>query len=148
MGVSSDSLVDRLVAAGFEVLEAPYRGGGTPSEAVAWRCVSSSLVRPSYVISHDAEDGIRELDVNWRRLARQCGAVGVDGTVLISLTKLAPGGSGWALVSLPEGPLDLGALGPNPGDPEFVTMAKNGEILCAVTAEEYGMWIISSRLEN
>jgi hypothetical protein len=137
-----DSRIRRLGAAGFLVLEVPFQGAGLPSEREVWRRVSSSIVQPSYEVAHTADEGSVDLATHWRELAIECGAVSDDGHVLMGLTRADPSEVGWCLVALPEGPIDLDELGPNPGEPEFVAMSITGEIACAVTAEEYAAWIV------
>jgi len=148
LGTLAGSQVGRLEAAGFVVIEALYRSTDIPEESVAWRRVTSSLAKPNYTVPHGAGDGLRGLEANWRRIAIECGAVAADGRVLVSLTKLGSGGGGWTLVSLPQEPIDMSRLGPHSNEPEFVAMSTTGNLICGVTAEEYEMWIICTRLDS
>lgn len=136
------SLVDRLGAAGFRVLQAPYAAPGLPSGTAAWRPVISSLAHPACRIGHDEADGPARLEREWRRLLVEHRVVSGDGRLLVSLS----GEDGaWALVRLPDAPIRLGELGPYPGEPEFVAMSVTGDAVCGVTVEEYDMWIICTR---
>jgi hypothetical protein len=135
-----------LVAAGFEVLEASDMAEGLPSEHAAWKPIVSSLARPEWSVALTANDAVEQVERQWRRLVHEQGLASGDGTLLISLTRQDDDG-GWVVVRLPEGPLALDALGPNPGEPEFVAMSLAGDVVCGVTAEEYELWVVCARLD-
>ncbi|SCL67287.1 hypothetical protein GA0070603_4437 [Micromonospora chersina] len=136
------SSIDRLGAAGLEVLESPFAPPGLPSVTAAWRPVISSLAQPTCRIGHDEEDGQAKLEREWRRLLVEHRVVTGDGRLLVSLSG---GDAAWALVRLPCEPVRLGELGPYPGQPEFVAMSVAGDAVCGVTVEEYDIWIICTR---
>ncbi|BCL12609.1 hypothetical protein GCM10017556_03480 [Micromonospora sagamiensis] len=133
-------------AAGFQVLEASEIAEGLPSEQAAWKPVISSLARPEWSVALAANDAVEQVERQWRRLVHERGLARGDGTLLISLTR-QDGDGGWALVRLPDGPLVLDALGPNPGEPEFVAMSLAGDVVCGVTAEECELWVVCARLD-
>lgn len=135
-------MMDRLRAAGLEVLESPYAAPGIPSCMAAWRPVISALAQPTCRIAHDEEDAPARVEREWRRLLVEHRVVTDDGRLLVSLSGR---GGDWALVRLPHEPVRLGELGPDPGQPEFVAMSVAGDAVCGVTAEEYDMWVICTR---
>jgi hypothetical protein len=67
--------------------------------------------------------------------------VDADGTFLIAVSRALP----WMRVRLGE-QLRLSQVlvpdGGRPGHAEFVTMAQDGSCLCAVTTEEYAVWVL------
>ncbi|MFF5075294.1 hypothetical protein ACFY2R_29945 [Micromonospora olivasterospora] len=116
------------------------------SEQAAWKPIVSSLARPEWSVALTANDAVEQVERQWRRLVHERGLASGDGTLLISLTRQDDDG-GWVVVRLPDGPLVLDALGPNPGEPEFVAMSLVGDVVCGVTAEEYELWVVCARLD-
>ncbi|MEU8388192.1 hypothetical protein [Micromonospora sp. NPDC048842] len=89
---------------------------------------------------------MEQVERRWRRLVHERGLTSDDGTLLISLTGQRDD-RGWVAVRMPDEPLALDALGPNPGEPEFVAMSLAGDVVCGVTAEEYELWVVCARLD-
>lgn len=136
----------RLEAAGFQVVEASGVAEGLPSEQAAWKPVVSSLARPEWSVALGVDDALEQVERQWRRLVNERLLPSGAGTLLISLTRQDDDDEGWALVRLPDRPLTLDALGPHPGEPEFVAMSLRGDVVCGVTAEEYELWVVCTRL--
>ncbi|ORT55604.1 hypothetical protein [Streptomyces sp. CB03238] len=71
--------------------------------------------------------------------------LGEDGVFLIDVAGAWTGGTPrrWTRVKL-TGRWDLaGVLGERPGEPEFVTLSMDGDILLGVTTEEDEVWLIA-----
>ncbi|MBQ0981180.1 MULTISPECIES: hypothetical protein [Micromonospora] len=132
--------------AGFHVLEAYDMAEGLPSEQEAWKSVVSSPASPGWSVALAAVDAVEQVERRWRRLVHERGLTSGDGTLLIGLTGHSDERR-WVAVRLPDGPLALDALGPNPGEPEFVAMSLAGDAVCGVTAEEYELWVVCARLD-
>lgn len=125
--------------AGLEVLgTTPDAGGLEP--AAAWRRVIGVTVRPSSIVDDEQEDYLDEVDRQWRDLAAEHDVV-EDGTFLVSTSGAGSFGLPWSVVRLTP-TSRLSRLTSNPNEPEFVTTAPDGHVVCGVTTEEDGVWLI------
>jgi hypothetical protein len=126
--------------AGLEVVgTTPDAGGLEP--AAAWRQVIGVSVSPSVVVDDEQEDYLDEVDRRWRGLAEEHGVLAADGSFLVSVAGVGAFGLPWSVVRLT--PVSrLSALVSNPGEPEFVTASPDGRVVCGVTTEEDGVWLV------
>lgn len=139
---------DRLLAAGFQVIQGTVGSESLLSHAEAWRLIASSSVVPAVKIAYSGRSSVGAVEDAWREKAFDSGLVGTSGTFLLCLAGLGGATSSWVRVRLSGRGLDFRNLGPNVGEPEFVAMSDDGRVLIGVTAEEYDRWIICLALER
>lgn len=110
--------------------------------APAWAMhLAAGLGTPAVTVPLDVPDLPGQVDAAWLRLARGHGVVDEDGAFLIALSRALP----WMRVRLGGQPRLSQVLVPDgarPGHAEFVTMAQDGSCMCAVTTEEYAVWVL------
>ncbi|MFB6943247.1 PE-PGRS family protein [Streptomyces sp. NPDC060286] len=130
-------LMELLRGAGLEVV-----GDGRIEEVLppraAWRPLLPGGAKPTAAVRGNLPDLAAELNAQWHRLAVDNRVIGEDGVFLVDVagnwTGCAP--RRWTRVRL-AGRWDLaGVLGERPGQPEFVTLSKDGNTLIGVTTEE------------
>ncbi len=132
-------MFEMLRRAGLEVLGTT---DGVVSTRDAWKRVVSANVRPTSTVDDELDDHLSRVDAEWRRLATEHGVVDDDGSFLISLPGPGAMSSPWLIVRLTEATSLAEHLAPHPGEPEFVTAARNGTTVIGVTTEEHGTWLI------
>ncbi|PAZ17111.1 PE-PGRS family protein [Streptomyces sp. SA15] len=111
----------------------------------AWRRVIGFQAEPTVTVRADRPDLVAEINRQWHRLASEAGILDGDGAFLISVAAAWTGAAGglWTRVRL-TAEWDLaGVLGERPGQPEFLTLAMDGDTLLAATTEEYDVWLIA-----
>ncbi|MPY62025.1 PE-PGRS family protein [Streptomyces spongiae] len=131
-----DELAELLRRAGLDIV-GDWRVEEVLPPAVAWRRVIGSEVEPTVKAGADRPDQAGEVNRQWHRLASETGVLGADGVFLISVAgDGAPCAGGlWTRVRL-TAEWDLaGVLGGPAGQPEFLTVAADGDALVAVTNE-------------
>lgn len=133
--------VERLLRdAGLMMLgSVPAAGGIEPAEA--WRRIIGVSVKPTLVVDDEQDDYLEVVDRKWRALAEKNGIIDDDGSFLISISGAGSFELPWAIVRT-IGDSYLGRnLTSNPGEPEFITIARDGHVICGVTTEEDGIWL-------
>lgn len=136
MSSHDEASLDRaILAAGLTPLgSVPSADGIDPPRA--WSFVTHGDVKPNAVVDyHDLE----EVERQWRRLAEDNGIFSQDDSFLLTVYgayKLP-----WSLVRANPSSRLAPALTAYAGEPEFLTMARDGHALCSVTSEENGIWI-------
>lgn len=129
------SLERVILAAGLLPLGSiPSAGGIDPPRA--WSFVTHGDVKPNTVVDYDDLEGVER---NWRRLAEDNGIFSADGSFLLTVYgayKLP-----WSLVRGTPNSRLAPTLIAYAGEPEFLTMARDGHAVCSVTSEEDGIWI-------
>jgi hypothetical protein len=128
-----------LRRAGLEVLDTTE---GVLSTADAWKRVISANAQPTVTVDDEREDHLSRVDTEWRRLAVEHGVLDKDGTFLISLPGPGAMNSPWTIVRLTDTTSLAEHRAQHPGEPEFVTAARNGTAVLGVTTEEHGTWLI------
>lgn len=94
---------------------------------------------PPVTAPGDHPDLVAELNRRWHGLAVEHGAIDTNGEFLISVAGQGSGCRGRphrTRARLPEQADPAGALGPEPGRPEFVAMSVDGESVLGASAEE------------
>ncbi|PWI20409.1 PE-PGRS family protein [Streptomyces sp. Act143] len=114
-----------------EVLPAPF----------AWRYVTAWQAEPSVTVASDRPDLVGDLNAEWHRLASDAGIFGADGVFLVDFP--GSGTDGWVRVRLCDRWDLAGVLGERSGQPEFVTMSLDGDVLVGATTEEYAVWLVA-----
>ncbi|MGW2599086.1 hypothetical protein [Streptomyces klenkii] len=136
-----------LADAGLETAEA--EGAGHVENLLrplaAWRPVIAAGATPTTAVRLDRPDLVAELNAQWYRLATEHGIIGADGTFLINVAGSRQGTTshGWTRVRLTARWDLAGVLGDRPGQPEFVTLSADGDVLLGVTTEEYEVWLVA-----
>ncbi|MFJ3659206.1 PE-PGRS family protein [Streptomyces sp. NPDC090119] len=133
-------LHELLRRAGLEVVGAGRVSDARPPMA-AWRPVIAASTEPTLAVPDDHADLVPELNRQWHRLAVEHGVLDADGEFLISVAN--QGRIDWTRVRLGERWDLAGHLGPQAGQPEFVTMSPDGESVLGVTCEEYEVWFVA-----
>ncbi|MES5818720.1 PE-PGRS family protein [Streptomyces sp. RG80] len=105
----------------------------------AWRRVAAWEAEPAVRVRSDRTDLVDELNAQWHRLATEAGVLDADGVFLLHTS----GSGGWVRVRLTEDWDLAGVLGERPGQPEFVTLSPDGDMLLGATTEEYDVWLVS-----
>lgn len=129
----------RIERSGLEVLGFVDPAGLVDSGR-AWRLVAGldATVR----VPIKGGDLAGRVDAAWLEQARVHGVIGPDGTFLIASGYEKP----WLKVRwTAQARLSANLVtedNPRPGEGEFVTLAEDGSVMCAVTAEEYEVWVI------
>jgi hypothetical protein len=130
-----DELVELLGRAGLEIV-GDWRVEEVLPPPAVWRHVTVGSDRP---------DLVTELNAQWHRLASEAGILGEDGVFLIDVagnwTGCAP--RRWVRVRLTADWDLAGVLGERPGQPEFVTLSTDGDVLVGATTEEYSVWLVA-----
>lgn len=134
------SLERLLQDAGLVVLGSVQAAGGM-EPAEAWRRIIGVSVRPTLVVDDEQDDYLEAVDCHWRALAENNGIIGDDKSFLISASGVGSFELPWVVVRTTRD-YSLGRnLASNPGEPEFITMARDGHVICGVTTEEDGIWL-------
>lgn len=135
-----------LESAGLTVLDPAWTGVGL-SPMDAWRPVISGNAVPNARLPvTEAGDHLDAVEERWEGLCEQFAIFGESSDFLISVAGEGATEAPWARVR-PAGRMRLAhVLGPVEGEPEFVAMSIDGTAVCAVTTEEYEVWIVASRL--
>jgi hypothetical protein len=121
-------------------LESGSSSAGLPRPAWAMH-LAAGLGTPAVTVPLGVPDLPGRVDAAWLQLARGRGVVDADGTFLIALSRALP----WMRVRLGREPRLSQVLVPDgarSGHAEFVTMAQDGSCMCAVTTEEYAVWVV------
>ncbi|WP_436495181.1 hypothetical protein [Actinokineospora sp. HUAS TT18] len=126
-----------LTRAGLEVLGAADLAG-TVTPAEAWRRVASGAA----AVEIPEDDPLARVDTEWRALADETGLLDADGSFLISPAGVGSAKLGWVVVRLTPTTRLAATLVAHPGEPEFVTAARDGHVVLGVTTEEYGVWLV------
>jgi hypothetical protein len=126
-----------LRRAGLEVLGTT---SGVVSTEDAWRRVVSG--QPTSTVDGELDDHLFRVDAEWRRLAVEHGVLDDDGSFLVSLPGPGAMRAPWTIVRLTDAASLAEHLATHPGEPEFVTAARNGTAVLGVTTEEYGTWLV------
>ncbi|WP_037601221.1 hypothetical protein [Streptacidiphilus rugosus] len=137
--MTTASTEQQLAGCGLAVL-GPVADTGLPSTAWAMHLVAGVHQPTSAVPLAGGRLGDR-VDAEWLRLAREHGIVDGDGVFLVALARGLP----WIEVRLTdETRLSEHLTGANrsSGEGEFVTMARDGSVMCGVTTEEYDVWLV------
>lgn len=132
-------MTEPLRRANLEVLGST---GGVVSTEDAWRRVISAATQPSSTVDSETDDYLSRVDAEWRRLATEHGILDDDGSFLISLPGPDAMRAPWTIVRLTDATSLAEHLVQHPGEPEFVTAARNGTAVLGVTTEEYGTWLV------
>lgn len=130
-----------LRSAGLEVLGTSASAGGLLPEQ-AWKRIISLGAAPTVEIDDQDDDYLDRADAEWRRLADEHGLLAADGTFLISPSGLGAMSLPWVVVRLTTTARLAEHLCVNPGEPEFVTAARDGHLILGVTSEERGVWLV------
>ncbi|NEB91756.1 PE-PGRS family protein [Streptomyces bauhiniae] len=133
-------LHELLHRAGLEKAGHGRVSAARPSRA-AWRPVIAANTKPALAVPDDRPDLVPELNRQWHRLAVEHGVIDGNGEFLINVAN--HGCACWTRVRLGEQWDLAGLLGPQPGQPEFVTMSPDGESVLGVTCEEYEVWFVA-----
>lgn len=107
----------------------------------AWRYVAGREAEPTVAVASDRPDLVGQLNAEWHRLASETGILGADGVFLVDF----PGRltDGWVRVRLRDEWDLAGVLGERPGQPEFITMALDGDALVGATTEEQAVRLVA-----
>ncbi|WP_234542048.1 HEAT repeat domain-containing protein [Streptomyces shenzhenensis] len=134
-----DELVELLGRAGLELAGDPCVEDVVPPP-VAWRHVIRWEARPAVEVALDRPDAVAELNAQWHRLAAEAGLLDGDGVFLVDFQGNPR--QGWIRVRLTDGWDLAGVFGGRPGQPEFVTLSRDGDALVGATTEEYTVWLV------
>ncbi|MFE9439980.1 PE-PGRS family protein [Streptomyces sp. NPDC006602] len=144
MTSAHEELFDRLRRAGLEIA-GEWRVEDVLSPRAAWRRVIGFETEPTATVRTDRPDLVDSVNREWHRLASGAGVLDGDGVFLIAVADNSSRGAGrpWTRVRLTTEWDLAGVLGERPGQPEFVTLALDGDALVAATVEEYDVWLIA-----
>lgn len=131
--------------AGLTVLRSAVTAD-VPEPASAWRLVARGGARPDVVVDDEREGYLDEVDRVWRRVARAAGVIADDDRFLIHVAGRGALHLPWCEVRLGEAARLAETLVVYPGEPEFVTLSLAGDVVCGVTTEEHGIWVLTARL--
>ncbi|WMX46174.1 hypothetical protein RGF97_16855 [Streptomyces roseicoloratus] len=110
------------------------------------RSVANWEVKPSATVPLKHPNALQEVDRQWHLHAEDCGLFGQDGSFLLTISGSGTSAFGWASVKWSAG----AELAPRLAKPEegldFVAMSVDGNVVCAVTEEEYDYWIVVQNL--
>lgn len=137
--MSIASLEQELAVCGLDVL-GPVVDAQLPSTEWAGH-LTAGINEPTSTVPLAEDQLSTKVDAEWLRLARKHGVVDSEGIFLIALARSLP----WMEVRLTDvARLSEHLSGANhrPGQGEFVTMARDGSVMCGVTTEEYHVWLI------
>jgi len=134
-----------LIRAGLTVIR-----DGSPLPAVspldAWSKIIGVAVVPEFVVRNEGPDHLVNIDQCWHQISKREGVLGDDCSFWIHVAGAGALQQEWRKVRI-SGKLEVArSLGPKPGEPEFLTLSANGQVLCGVTTEEDGIWIVTARL--
>ncbi|WP_190822124.1 hypothetical protein [Saccharopolyspora pogona] len=108
----------------------------------AWNLVTNLDTQPTLVIDDSIEDYLDQVNQEWDRVARENELIADDGSFLISISGPGSFDLPWASVrATPQLQLAQKLIS-FPGQPEFVTMSNDSHVVCGVTSEENGIWIV------
>jgi hypothetical protein len=131
-----------LQSAGLTVLDAAW-SGQMPQPMEAWRLIIGGEVTPSAVVHFlDNNEHLDEVESQWESIAENGGLFDSRGEFLISVAGVGSVNHPWARVRRNVGLSLARSLAPSVGEPEFVAMSIDGRVVCGVTTEEYGVWIV------
>ena len=136
----NDELDELLGRAGLEVV-GERRVEEVLPPPVAWRQIIGWQTEPTVAVADDHPDLVAELNAQWYRLASETGIVGGDGVFLIAVS--GAGSGSWTRVRLTDGWDLAGVLGARPGQPEFLTLSLDGDVMVGATTEEYAIWLVA-----
>jgi hypothetical protein len=125
--------------AGLEVLGT---AAGPLPPIAAWKKVISGAAVPTVVVPDERPDQVAVVESEWRRLATEHAVLDPDDTFLLSLPGPGALAAPWMVVRLTPAGLRTEHLPERPGEPEFVTAARDRPVVLGVTTEEYGIWLI------
>ncbi|MEU6347857.1 hypothetical protein ABZ896_00815 [Streptomyces sp. NPDC047072] len=135
-----DELVELLGRAGLDVV-GDWRVEEVLPPPAVWRHVIGWGTEPTVAVADDRPDLVAELNAQWHRLASETGVLGDDGVFLVDFS--GNEGRKWVRVRLTDDWDLAGVLGPRPGQPEFLTLSLDGDVMVGVTTEEYAVWLVA-----
>ncbi|QLH24638.1 PE-PGRS family protein [Streptomyces sp. Rer75] len=138
-----DELSQLLRRAGLEILE--WRIENVLSPSAAWRPVIAGDTQPTATVGGELPDLVAQINAQWHRLAAKHKVMDDDGAFLIDVAGpwTGCGPRRWTRVRLTDQWDLAGVLGDRPGQPEFVTLSTNGDVLLGATSEEYEVWLVA-----
>ncbi|MFF3013691.1 PE-PGRS family protein [Streptomyces sp. NPDC057939] len=91
------------------------------------------MSEPSVSLRTDRPDAIAEFNAQWHQYAVEHGVIGEDGVFLIDVVRSSTSGmpSSWTRVRLTDHWDLAGVLGERPGEPTFISLSMNGNVLLA-----------------
>ncbi|GGZ30814.1 hypothetical protein [Streptomyces poonensis] len=140
--MSEPAVTELLGRCGLEVLDEPPAGPlPAPRRAVG---ITIGGTEPAAKVPLAGPALSARVDAAWLQLARDQHIVDTDGRFLITTTMDGP----WIPVRL-QGDVRMAehlvGRGAPSGHAEFVTMARDGSVMCGVTTEEYDVWLVVDR---
>ncbi|MEV0704644.1 hypothetical protein AB0I53_42930 [Saccharopolyspora sp. NPDC050389] len=108
----------------------------------AWKLVANLETRPTSVIDDSTDDYLDQVNQEWDRVVRENELIADDGSFLISVSGPGSFDLPWASVRVTSQLQLAQKLTSFPGQPEFVTMSNDSRVVCGVTSEENGIWIV------
>jgi len=112
----------------------------------AWSKVVSVAAIPTIVVEYGSPDCLLKVDQAWFQTSEREGLFSEGRSFWVHVAGVGALQRKWRKVRIYETFEMASNLGPEPEEPEFVAMALNERVLCGVTTEEDGIWIITARL--
>lgn len=112
----------------------------------AWKLVIGIDDIPDVVVAEDDPDYFEKAEGAWREVATREHLLDGDGSFWVHVADDDAMKQGWRKVRVSRHTEMAKNLGRYPGEPEFITMDIDERVVCAVTTEEEGIWIISARI--
>jgi hypothetical protein len=133
-------------AAGVDVLGFVDSAMGVTTES-AWRAVVGGSVIPHSVISDERQGYLQEVTATWRSVATMSGIIDTRGEFLLGVAGEGAFEFPWIHVRETTS-LRLGEALAVDGQPEFVSVAADGAVVCGVTTEEDVVWVIKKEMNT
>jgi hypothetical protein len=112
----------------------------------AWKKIIGTEVVPAAVVADDAPDYLERVEQEWREIAAHELILNGNAPFWIHVAGEGSDRWGWRKVRVSAHTEMAANLGTYPGEPEFVTMDLEERVVCGVTTEEHGIWIVVARI--